>query len=78
MTVHIDGHLTRRAILDRVLAAERDAVQLLEEAAQAVDDPVERRLYTKLHDAEVRMVEELQREEARLDSEEFVARAIDL
>lgn len=78
MSVHLEAHMTRRAILERVIAAERDAADLLDEAARVVEDPAERRLYLRLRDAETRVVEELQREEARLDAEEFVERAIDV
>jgi hypothetical protein len=67
-----------RARLAQLIHAEQDATQMLAAAASAAPDPASRRLYTRLRDAEAKIVAELQDEEARLDAEDFVARAIDV
>jgi hypothetical protein len=68
----------RREIVDRLLAAERGVVELLGQAAEATEDPDERKLYLRLRDVETKIATELAQVEAQIDAEEFVARAIDV
>jgi rubrerythrin len=69
---------TRREELGQLITAEQDATRVLAEAARLVPDPDERKMYAHLRDEEAKIVVELQQEEARLDAEEFVAKAIDV
>jgi hypothetical protein len=69
---------SQRARLTRLLHAEMDATEMLAAAARVAEDPAARRLYTRLRDAEAKIVADLQREEARGDAEDFVAQAIDV
>lgn len=74
---HVDATMTREQILEEVLAMERETHELLEQAARLTPDPEERALFERLARREEGALEELQREEDRLDAEDFVQRALD-
>ena len=79
MTEHtLAATMSREEILSRVLAAEREAHDLLEQAAQAAPDREERELYRRLARREEQSLEDLRLEERRLDAVEFVQRALDI
>lgn len=79
MTDHkLDAGMSRERILEEVLAAERDARDLLAQAARLTDDPEERRLYERLAGREEQTLRELTAEEDRLDAEHFVQAALDV
>jgi rubrerythrin len=69
--------MTREQVVQEILAAERETHELLERAASACTDPEERALFERLARREEESLEELRREEARLEAEEFVQRALD-
>lgn len=70
--------MSREEILRRVLAAEREAHDLLEQAAQAAPDREARDLYRRLARREEQSLDDLSVEERRLDAVEFVQRALDV
>ena len=70
--------MSRRQILEEVAAAERDACDLLSEAARLTPDPEDRRLFERLAATEEASLRELAREQERLEAEEFVQRALDV
>jgi hypothetical protein len=70
--------MSRREILREVAAAERDACDLLAEAARLTTDPEDRRLFLRLAALEEETVRELAREQERLEAEEFVQKALDV
>lgn len=74
----LTAQLSREQILERVVTAEREAQQLLAEAARLTSDPEERRLYRKLAGREADTLRELIAEEDRLEAEAFVQKAIDV
>jgi rubrerythrin len=76
--LHLQPQMSRREILERVLAAENEAIQLLKEASSVVQDPEERELYAELARREQQTLAELRREQGRLDAEDFVANAIEV
>ena len=70
--------MSRRQILQEVAAAERDACDLLAEAARLTPDPDDRRLFERLAASEEASLRDLAREQERLEAEEFVQRALDV
>jgi rubrerythrin len=64
-------------VLENLMAAEREARELLERAAHAATDPEERALFERLARREEQTLAELQKEKERLEAEEFVQRALD-
>jgi hypothetical protein len=74
----LSPNMTRREILERVLAAERGMRDVLEEAARVVRNPDERALYKRLAALEDCALRELVAEEARLEAAEFVRQAIEV
>jgi hypothetical protein len=75
---HLDPGLSRRAILERVSDVEREAHDLLEEAARLCPDPEERFLYRRLAEREEQTLRDLEREKDQLEAEEFVQKALDV
>jgi rubrerythrin len=71
------GETPHERVLRKLLAAERDAHELLERAAQAAADPDERALFERLARREQETLAELEKEEERIEAEEFVMRALD-
>ena len=69
--------MTREQILDELLAAEREAHDLLERAARTASDPEERELFERLARREEDALHELEQEKDRLEAELFVQRALD-
>jgi hypothetical protein len=69
--------MTREELLARVLASEREMKRLLEHAATLSHDSEERALFARLARREEDALQELLREEQRLDAENFVQRALD-
>ncbi len=74
----VEPGMSREQILKEVLAAERDAHDLLERAALVADDAEERRLYARLAGREEQSLRELTAEEDRLDAQAFVQQALDV
>lgn len=74
----VESGMSREQILKEVLAAERDARDLLARAALVADDADERRLYARLAGREEQSLRELTAEEDRLDAEAFVQQALDV
>jgi len=68
---------THEQALRKLLALEREAHELLERAAQAAADPEERALFERLARREQETLLELEKEEERIQAEEFVTRALD-
>jgi hypothetical protein len=75
---HLEPGLSRRAILDRVCRAEREAHDLLEQAVELCHDSADRALYRRLAENEEQALRELEREKAELEAEEFVQKAMDV
>ena len=71
------GETTHEQMLRKLLAAEREAHELLERAAQAAADPEERALFERLARREQETLVELEKEEERIEAEEFVLKALD-
>ena len=71
------GEMTHEEVLRKLLAAEKEAHELLERAAHATADPEERALFERLARREQESLVALQKEEERLEAEEFVQRALD-
>jgi rubrerythrin len=71
------GDLTHEQLMSKVLSAETEAYELLERAAHATADAEERALFERLARREHETLVELQKEEERLEAEEFVQRALD-
>jgi len=79
MTLHgLEPTMSRTEILERVLAAEREARELLEEASQLAPDAEERRLFARLAGREQDAIRELTDAEERLEAEAFVQQALDV
>ena len=76
MLDHLQPSMSRREVLERVLAAERDASALLKEASEVVEDPLERELYAELVRRQALTLAELKKESERLEAEEYVTRAM--
>jgi len=74
----LEPTMSRREILERVLAVEREARELLEEASEVVPDPEERRLFARLAGREQDAIRELTDAEERLEAEAFVQQALDV
>jgi len=70
--------MSREEMLQEVIAAEREAHDLLELAAQAAPDREERELYRRLARREEQSLDDLALEERRRDAVEFVQRALDV
>jgi hypothetical protein len=70
--------MTRKEILDQVLAAERATQELLAQAARLTSDPAERVLYERLAGQGGAIVRDLVSEEDKLDAEAFVQKAMDV
>jgi hypothetical protein len=70
--------MSRHRILEAVLAAEKEAHDLLEEAARLTPDPGERDLYNRLAATEEQALRELSEEEERLEAVRFVEEALDV
>jgi len=68
---------THEQVLRKLLAAEREAHELLERAAQAAADPEEKALFERLARREQETLVELEKERERFEAEEFVQRALD-
>jgi rubrerythrin len=68
---------THDEVLEKLMAAEREARELLEQAARAARDPEERALFERLARREAEALLELEKEKDRLEAEEFVQRALD-
>ena len=68
---------THDEVLEKLMAAEREARELLERAAHATHDPEERALFERLARREEETLGELQKEKERLEATEFVQRALD-
>jgi hypothetical protein len=67
-----------RAILERLEHAEREAHDLLAEAARSATDSSRRALYERLARTDERVLRDLQRELDILDAREFVQKALDV
>jgi len=70
--------ISRSEILEEVAAAERQAMDVLEQAAQLAPDAEERELYRRLAGRELQSLSELYAEKTRLEAEDFVQRALDV
>lgn len=70
------GETTHEQMLRKLLAAEREAHEMLERAAQAAADPAERALFARLARREQETLAQLEKEEERIEAEEFVTRAL--
>jgi rubrerythrin len=77
-TPTLDRAMSRQEILGAVLAAEREAHDLLEQAARLTPDPAEQDLYRRLAAKEQQALDELSQEEDRLAAERFVEDALDV
>jgi rubrerythrin len=77
MSEPVTQELTHAEVLRKLLAAERKARELLEEAACGSADPEQRALFERLARHEQEAVAELQKEKERLEAAEFVQRALD-
>jgi rubrerythrin len=71
------GDMTHEQLMKKLLATESEAHKWLERAALATADPEERALFERLARREQETLVELQKEEERLEAEEFVQRALD-
>jgi hypothetical protein len=78
MIAHRLANLTSEEILDRLVAAEGEIHDLVEEAAHLTPDPEERRLFERLAGREEASLEELKAEKDRLEAEAFVQKALDV
>jgi rubrerythrin len=77
MSLHtLDAEMSREQLLGEVVAAEREARDVLERAASVASDPAERELFERLARREDKALDELGDEERRLEAEVFVQRAI--
>jgi bacterioferritin (cytochrome b1) len=72
----VDAGMSRVERLETLLAAERDAHDLLESAAHLSGDPSERALFERLAKREEETIHDLEVEEDRLEAEAFVQRAL--
>ena len=77
MSLPVTVEPTHDEVLEKLIAAEREARELLEQAAHAARDPEERALFERLARREAESEVELQKEKDRLEAEEFVQRALD-
>jgi hypothetical protein len=79
MTVQrLEPNLSREDVLVRIVGAQREIHDLLEQAAHLTTDPEERRLFERLAGREEASLEELKAAEERLDAEVFVQKALDV
>jgi hypothetical protein len=77
MSLHtLAADMSRAQLLREVVAAEREAHDVLERAASVASDPAERELFERLARREEKALVELEDEERRLEAEAFVQRAI--
>ena len=77
MSLHtLAAEMSREQILREVVAAEREAHDVLECAARLASDPAERELFERLARREEKALDELGDEERRLEAEAFVQRAL--
>jgi rubrerythrin len=73
----LEAGMTPEQILHMVVETEREAHDLLEQAAGLTCDPGERALFARLAGREAESLRELEREGERLDAERFVQQALD-
>lgn len=77
MSLHtLDAEMSRAQLLHEVVAAEREAHDVLARAASVASDPAERELFARLARREERALGELEDEERRLEAEAFVQQAL--
>lgn len=78
MIAHRLDNLTKEEIVDRLVAAESEIHDLVEEAAHVTPDADERRLFERLAGREEASLGELKAEKDRLEAEAFVQKALDV
>ena len=78
MIAHRLDNLTKEEIVDRLVAAESEIRDLVEEAAHVTPDADERRLFERVAGREEASLGELNAEKDRLEAEAFVQKALDV